>query len=56
MMSMNQDNIYLQRINLVLNHIRNHLTDDLSLESLARVASFSPFHFHRIFTTSRVKR
>lgn len=48
---MQQDNIYFQRINLVIDYIRQHLTDDLSLETLARVAAFSPFHFHRIFKT-----
>lgn len=47
---MEQDNLYLQRINLVLNYIREHLTDDLSLDTLAEVACFSPYHFHRIFT------
>lgn len=31
-------------------YIRNHLTEDLSLESLATRAQFSPSHFHRIFT------
>lgn len=45
----NTHNLYLQRINLVLNHIRHHLADDLSLESLAAIAGFSPYHFHRIF-------
>jgi len=29
--------------------VREHLNDDLSLEALARVAGFSPFHFHRLF-------
>lgn len=48
---MQTDNLYLHRINLVINYIRDHLTDDLSLDTLARVACFSPFHFHRIFTT-----
>jgi len=43
--------IYLQRINRVINHIRDHLTEPLPLERLARVAHFSPFHFHRIFHT-----
>ena len=46
---MQQHNLYIQRINLVMDYIRQHVTDDLSLETLARVASFSPFHFHRIF-------
>lgn len=41
--------LYTQRINLVLNYVDAHLTDDLSLETLADVAGFSPFHFHRIF-------
>lgn len=45
-----QNTIYFQRINLVLDYIREHLTDDLSLETLADIAHFSPFHFHRIFT------
>jgi AraC family transcriptional regulator len=41
--------LYLQRINLVLDYIRTHLTADLSLHQLSEVAGFSPFHFHRIF-------
>jgi AraC family transcriptional regulator len=40
---------YEQRVNRVLDHIRAHLADELSLETLAQVAAFSPFHFHRIF-------
>lgn len=44
-----QENLYIQRINAVIGHVREHLNDDLSLESLARVANFSPFHFHRLF-------
>lgn len=44
-----QKNLYLQRINTVIDHIREHLNDDLSVGTLARVAGFSPFHFHRIF-------
>lgn len=43
------ENIYLQRINAVIDHVRGHLNDDLSLDTLARVAGFSPFHFHRVF-------
>jgi AraC-like DNA-binding protein/DNA gyrase inhibitor GyrI len=39
---------YTDRLNRVLDHIRNHLTENLSLEVLAGVAGFSPFHFHRI--------
>lgn len=40
---------YIARINRVLDHIRDNLDGDLSLQSLAGVASFSPFHFHRVF-------
>jgi AraC family transcriptional regulator len=41
---------YTARINRVLDHIELHLGEELTLAGLARVASFSPFHFHRIFT------
>lgn len=41
--------LYQQRILAVLVHIQRHLDEDLSLGELARVAHFSPFHFHRIF-------
>jgi AraC family transcriptional regulator len=40
---------YDQRVNRVIDHIRAHLADELSLATLARVAAFSPFHFHRLF-------
>ena len=33
----------------VLEHIDRHLEEPLDLEGLARVANFSPFHFHRLF-------
>lgn len=46
---MAQTNLYEQRINQVFDYIREHLTDDLSLDALARVARFSPYHFHRLF-------
>jgi AraC family transcriptional regulator len=44
-----QENLYIQRINAAIGHVRENLNDDLSLEALARVAGFSPFHFHRLF-------
>lgn len=44
-----QENLYLQRINAVIDHVREHLTEDLPLDALAQVAGFSPFHFHRLF-------
>ena len=40
---------YVGRINRVIDYIRANLRADLSLDVLARVASFSPYHFHRIF-------
>jgi AraC family transcriptional regulator len=40
---------YVKRVNLVLDHVMRHLDGPLRLEELARVAGFSPFHFHRVF-------
>lgn len=40
---------YRERINRVIFHIEAHLGEPLVLEDLARVACFSPFHFHRVF-------
>ncbi|HLN28136.1 MAG TPA: GyrI-like domain-containing protein [Gemmataceae bacterium] len=42
--------IYTERINRVIDHIAAHLEEPLPLARLARLAHFSPFHFHRIFT------
>ena len=40
---------YAQRMNKVLAHIDAHLDAELDLPTLAAVAHFSPFHFHRVF-------
>src|SRR5262245_22088261 len=40
---------YRQRVLAVQLHIEQHLDADLPRASLARVAHFSPFHFHRLF-------
>jgi len=40
---------YLARIQRVLDHIEAHLSDELSVDSLALVGCFSPYHFHRVF-------
>jgi AraC family transcriptional regulator len=40
---------YQERVLRVVLHIQNHLDDELELDDLARVACFSPFHFHRVF-------
>lgn len=42
---------YVKRINSVLDFIEKHLEADLSLEVLSKVACYSSFHFHRVFTT-----
>ncbi len=41
---------YRQRMLRVLLYIEEHLDQALELERLARVAHFSPYHFHRVFT------
>jgi AraC family transcriptional regulator len=40
---------YERRIHLVVAHIDRHLDQPLDLETLAGVANFSAFHFHRLF-------
>ncbi len=40
---------YVARINRVTDYIRMHPSGDLRLHTLAKAASFSPYHFHRIF-------
>jgi AraC family transcriptional regulator len=41
---------YFARVHRVMDHIETHLGERLTLEELAAVANFSPFHFHRVFT------
>jgi AraC family transcriptional regulator len=40
---------YAARVNRAIDHVTRHLARPLQLEEVARVAAFSPFHFHRIF-------
>lgn len=40
---------YTRRMHAVLEHIDRHLDAPLDLPTLAAVAHFSPFHFHRLF-------
>ena len=40
---------YEQRINRVIDYVNADSGGDLSLGRLAEVASFSPYHFHRLF-------
>ena len=40
---------YLRSVYRVVLYIEQHPREDLTLETLAKVAGFSPYHFHRIF-------
>jgi len=40
---------YQERVLRVVVYIQDHLDEELALERLARIACFSPCHFHRIF-------
>ena len=42
--------MYVDRMHRVSAYIDEHLDQFLDLESLAEVAHFSPFHFHRLFS------
>lgn len=41
---------YARRMHRVLEHVDRHLDQPLDLETLAGVANFSAFHFHRVFS------
>ena len=40
---------YIERVNLAIDHVVNHLDEPLRLRDLSRAARLSPFHFHRVF-------
>jgi AraC family transcriptional regulator len=42
--------VYVDRMHRVTAYIDQHLDQFLDLETLAAVAHFSPFHFHRLFS------
>jgi len=42
--------IYENSVNQVINYIEQNLSNDLSLNTLAKIANISPYHFHRIFS------
>jgi AraC family transcriptional regulator len=46
---MNDPTSYAERVQRVVDHLAEHLDDTLDLEALARVACFSPYHFHRVY-------
>lgn len=39
---------YAMRVNTVVEYINNHLDGEIDLEVLAKLSSFSPYHFHRM--------
>lgn len=41
--------VYVERVNAAIDYIEQHLAEELTLEQIADVAHFSPFHFHRVF-------
>lgn len=43
---------YHARMQRVLDHIDQHLDDDLDLDALSRVAAYSKYHLHRQFTAT----
>ncbi|MBB6480038.1 AraC family transcriptional regulator [Spirochaeta isovalerica] len=47
---------YKTRINRVLDYMEKNLGSDLSLDKLAGIACFSPYHFHRIFYSQTGER
>lgn len=44
-----ENNDHTRRLNRALDYIDRHLGDPLSLDQIATVACYSPYHFHRIF-------
>ena len=49
MASARSENEYQRRLHAVIEHIDRHLDENLDLATLAGVAHFSAFHFHRLF-------
>jgi AraC family transcriptional regulator len=41
---------YARRMHRMLEHIDQQVDQSLDLATLAAMANFSPFHFHRLFT------
>jgi AraC family transcriptional regulator len=45
----NKPNSYSERIQRVADYLTTHLDEEVGLETLAREACLSPYHFHRIY-------
>jgi AraC family transcriptional regulator len=50
MSTLKSRDVYVDRMHRVGEYIDQHLDQYLDLETLAEVAHFSPFHFHRLFS------
>ena len=50
MSTLKSRDVYVDRMHRVSEYIDQHLDQYLDLETLAEVAHFSPFHFHRLFS------
>jgi len=50
MSTLKSRDVYVDRMHRVIEHIDQNLDQFLDLETLAEVAHFSPFHFHRLFS------
>lgn len=46
---MSQEEEYVKRILKVLIYIEEHIDEEMTFEELAKIACYSPYHFHRIF-------
>ncbi|WP_224768263.1 helix-turn-helix domain-containing protein [Metabacillus idriensis] len=46
---MNYEKDQLKQINKAVKYIEENINEDLSLERLAKVSTYSPFHFQRLF-------
>jgi len=46
---MDQAEEYVKRILKVLIYVEENIDEELTMEGLAKIACYSPFHFHRIF-------
>jgi len=46
-----QNSYYIACINSAIDYIEGNISQPLKLESIARAAGLSPFHFHRIFSS-----
>ena len=44
-----KENQYVKQILNVLIYIESHIEDEITIEELAKIACYSPFHFYRIF-------